>query len=143
MIWARLLSLTQYFSPYGNDADQLLIRIKDLTDHLPITCEAADSGEMAIFVKSHTMGSAVGHVVPMVVFDADNLDEDMVITEKSWLITYSRAKCIWLHFIYKHLGRKFHPDSFRIHKCTNIPCTLIFMEILTNICNHLSQFQMF
>ena len=54
---------TQYFSPYGNDADQLLIHIKDITDHSPITCEAADSGEMGIFVKSYTMGSAAPMVL--------------------------------------------------------------------------------
>jgi hypothetical protein len=77
------LDATQYFSPYGNEAEQLLIHIKDINDRSPITRQAADSGELGVFVKSYTMGSAAGHMAPMVlVFADESMNENEVITHK-------------------------------------------------------------
>jgi transposase-like protein len=76
---------TQYFSPNSNDAEELLIHIEDLTDNSSITREAAESGDMGIFIKSYTMGTAAGHMAPMVVVYADDSMKEHEVSVKKFV----------------------------------------------------------
>ena len=89
------MDATQYFSPYNNEGTDTVLGFisttgsasfcffwccaglfkcvweKDKLDS-PVTCPASESGEMGIFIKSYTMGSAAGFMCPMVLVLADD-----------------------------------------------------------------------
>jgi hypothetical protein len=55
----------------------------------PVTCAAADSVELGLFIKSYTMGSAAGFMGPMVLVVADDtLSEDEMKVWKVNVISY-------------------------------------------------------
>ena len=73
---------TQYFSRFGNEAEQMLVHVKD-DDVTPITMTEKFSGDMSIFVKSYTMGVAAGYMAPMVlVFSDPSMGEEDIRVKK-------------------------------------------------------------
>jgi hypothetical protein len=79
---------TQYFSRFGNDCEQMLVHVKD-ESVTPITMTEKFSGDMGIFVKSYTMGTAAGHMAPMIlVFSDPSMAENEMRVKKMVGVTH-------------------------------------------------------
>lgn len=83
------MDASQYFSRFGNDCEQQLVYIKDESDVSPVTKTEENSGDMGLFLKSYTYGTASGCMGPMVIVLADDsLDPSTVIVKKIVGITH-------------------------------------------------------